>query len=222
MGTLIDRVGQRFGRLVVVARASTGPASRGRRVKWCCLCDCGNTKVATGHELAAGQTTSCGCYKREVTGERARSHGWTRTPTYGSWGAAKRRCHDPKVAGYARYGARGIFMCDRWRESFAAFLEDMGPRPDGTTLDRIDQTKGYEPGNVRWATTKQQTENRGNMRAHRWRGKWMTRREIAMMEGLPYTSLVKAIKKTRTIQDAVAHVIARRGRTGLQNLRPAT
>lgn len=144
----------------------------------------------------------------------------TRTPTYRSWQAAKERCHNPRNAKYPVYGGVGITMCDRWRYSFDAFFEDMGIRPEGMTLDRQDQTKGYEPGNVQWATSKQQSDNRGNSRAYRWRGMWMTRRDIASEEGIPYTSLGKALRKTNTIQAAVAYVKSRLGRSGIENLRP--
>lgn len=149
-----------------------------------------------------------------------RRHAMSRTPTYRSWQAAKERCHNPNASKYQAYGGAGIAMCERWRNSFDAFFEDMGERPAGMTLDRIDHTKGYEPGNVRWATAKQQSDNRGNSKAYRWRGQWMTRRDIANAEGIPYTSLGKALRKTTTIQAAVAHVRARLGRSGVENLYP--
>lgn len=141
------------------------------------------------------------------------------TPTYRSWQAAKDRCHNPNNSKYPSYGARGITMCERWRNSFSAFLEDMGERPEGMTLDRIDQCKGYEPGNVRWATLSEQNVNRGSTRLYRWRGSWMTIREIATVENIPFNSLRKVVKNFRTIQDAVAHVKSRKGRSGIENLR---
>lgn len=221
MGQFIDRSGRRYGRLLVVKRVDVGPASQGRRVKWLCLCDCGSEKVATGHELAAGHTRSCGCLQRETVGEMSRTHGQSkRSGAYSSWAAAKARCYNPKHNAYRYYGGAGITMCERWQNSFEAFFEDMGPRPKGMTLDRLDQTKGYEPGNVRWATHKEQSENRGNIRAFRWKGQWMTRKAIAEMERIPYTSLVKAIRKTNTIQAAVQYVRDRLGRKGLDNLYP--
>lgn len=91
----------------------------------------------------------------------ARKHGMHGTPTYGSWRSMKRRCHDPKHKSYPRYGARGVAVCDRWRESFESFLADMGPRPNGKTLDRFPNPNGhYEPGNCRWATPAEQARNR--------------------------------------------------------------
>jgi hypothetical protein len=107
---------------------------------------------------------------REVVEKRAaarRKHGdqsrvdGRRSPTYRSWDGMKQRCLNPKATGYARYGGAGITVCDRWLD-FANFLEDMGARPDGTTLDRIDSARGYEPGNCRWATRSEQNKNRPN------------------------------------------------------------
>lgn len=203
MPQLIDRTGRVYGRLRVVGRFECGPASKGQRTKWVCVCECGAEKIATGHELASGDTTSCGCFQRESTGDRHRRHGMTRTPTYNSWQAAKQRCHDPKAAKYPSYGGRGIKMCNRWRESFDAFLEDMGERPKGMTLDRIDQCKGYEPDNVRWATAQEQSINRGTTQLRRWRGGWMTTRQISEVEGVSFNSLRKYVRSYRTIQDAV-------------------
>jgi len=220
MGKFIDRTGQRYGRLVVLRRADELPASNGRRVRWLCQCDCGNEKVVTGHALSRAETTSCGCLRKEMTGAKKRTHGMTRTPTYRSWRAAKERCHNPNSSNYPSYGGAGIEMCRRWRDSFETFLADIGERPAGATLDRLDQCKGYEPGNVQWATSVEQSVNRGTTRLYRWRGGWMTTREIAEAEDLSFNSLRKVVGRHRTIQDAVAYVRSRKGRSGIQNLRP--
>lgn len=221
MPKLVDRTGHVYGRLKVLRRLECGPASKGRRTKWVCVCECGTEKIATGHELASGDTTSCGCLRREKTGQKSRRHGLSGTPTYRSWQAAKDRCHNPKSSKYAVYGGAGITMCDKWRNSFDAFLEDMGERPEGHTLDRLDQCKGYEPGNVQWATPAEQSINRGTTKLYRWRASWMTTRQIAEAEGVPFNSLRKVVSKYRTIQDAVAHVRERQGRKGVDNLRAA-
>lgn len=220
MGKFIDRTGIRYGRLLVVRRDGNQPASNGARVRWLCVCDCGQETSVTGHALSRGDTTSCGCLARELSGNLNRTHGLTRTPTYRSWQAAKERCHNPKSSNYPAYGGAGIEMHPKWRTSFESFLEDMGERPHGTTLDRLDQCKGYEPGNVQWATPSEQSVNRGSTRLYRWRAGWMTTREIAEAEDIPFNSLRKVVSKHRTIQDAVAYVRERKGRSGLQNLRP--
>lgn len=143
----------------------------------------------------------------------------TRTPTYRSWQAAKERCHNPQNTKFKAYGGSGITMCDRWRNSFEDFLNDMGERPDGMTLDRQDQCKGYEPGNVKWATPLEQTMNRGTTHLYRWRGGWMTTRQIAEAEEISFNSLRKIVRKHRTIQSAVSHVKERKGRSGIENIR---
>jgi hypothetical protein len=143
-----------------------------------------------------------------VTGEKRRRHGLTKTPTYYSWQAAKSRCENPKNEKFKSYGGAGIHMCEAWRNSFDTFLADMGERPPGKTLDRLDQTKGYEPGNCQWATHAEQSRNRGTTRLYRWRAGWMTVREIAEAEGLVYNTFRKFARSERTIQGAVARAKA--------------
>lgn len=209
MGQFVDRTGLRYGRLTVIERDTTRPpASRGARVHWRCRCDCGNEKTVTGNDLAKGDTTSCGCLRREMVGAINRAHGFTRKPTYRSWQAAKDRCHNPNSSKYAAYGGQGITMCESWCRSFETFLHDMGERPPGKTLDRLDQCRGYEPGNVRWATPQEQIDTRGNMRRYRWRGEFRTLKQVAAMEDIPYTSLTKRLREDALIQRAVAYVKA--------------
>jgi len=156
----------RFGRLVVLERA--GNATRGHGVAWLCRCDCGGETVVVASSLQCGATTSCGCFGRQCARERARlrfiRHGATadgkRSHEYDAWDSAKKRCFNPRHAAYRYYGGRGITMCEEWRSSFEAFLAHIGPCPPGLTLDRIDNNGNYEPGNVRWATWKQQVANR--------------------------------------------------------------
>ena len=151
---LIDVLNQRFGRLVVQQRIVG---------KWRCLCDCGNVKDARGCDLQSGQIRSCGCLHREVCGNLHRSHGhsvnWEHTPTYHSWHAMKQRCLNPNSTHYNRYGGRGITVCNRWKY-FLNFLHDMGERPEGKELSRIDEAQGYEPGNVVWETHLENTQRR--------------------------------------------------------------
>jgi hypothetical protein len=150
-GRTVDEVGNRHGKLVVTERSETTP--RKGVVAWRCVCDCGGEIVALGIALRVGNVRSCGCNRKP--------HGMTGTVVYQAWLAMKARCGNPNGANYANYGARGITICDRWIESFENFLADMGERPGpGHSLDRIDPNGNYEPGNCRWATSKEQYENR--------------------------------------------------------------
>lgn len=133
-------------------------------------------------------------------------HGMTKSPTYNSWDSAKGRCTRPSMANYHKYGGRGIRMCERWASSFEAFLADMGPRPNGTTLDRIDNAKGYEPGNCRWATGAEQSLNQRRARkltqedVDRIRaiGRAKPAREVAAMFGVCH-STVQAVLNGRRL-----------------------
>src|ERR1043165_874637 len=156
---MIDLTQRRFCRLVVLALAPPHPRFNGCAA-WCCLCDCGARVDVSGGYLRNGRTRSCGCLRREVSRKNATSHGRYLTTEHLSWREAKQRCHNPKNTQFHRYGGRGIRMCDEWRRDFLAFLAHMGPKPPGHTLDRINNDGNYEPGNVRWATPKQQANNR--------------------------------------------------------------
>ena len=147
----IDLTGQRFGRLVAVDRAP----KRGRHLCWNCVCDCGNTNVASTCDLRTGNSKSCGCGNKEACS----THGMTGTPEHQAWTGMKQRCTNEKSLAYDNYGGRGIFVCDEWLNSFEKFYEDMGSRTDGMSLDRIDTNDGYYKDNCRWATGSTQIIN---------------------------------------------------------------
>jgi len=166
---LVDITGQHFGRLLVLGVAGRVKAGR---VVWCCLCECGSKIVAYGYNLRTGNTNSCGCYHREVDrkfhlqhGEADRRNGKA-TSEYQIWGAMIQRCDNPNNPAYDHYGGRGIKICQRWRK-YENFIADMGRHPIGLTLDRINNDDGYKPSNCRWATKKQQANNRRKAKPRR-------------------------------------------------------
>lgn len=146
-----DIVGKRFGRLVAVRQGE----KRGRRTVWICRCDCGTESHVSIGNLNNGSTQSCGCLRREMH----TSHGLTDTPTYRSWQAMISRCTRPSTGAFQQYGAKGVTVCQRWHK-FDNFLADMGVRPEGTSIDRIDNERGYELSNCRWSTRSEQNKNR--------------------------------------------------------------
>jgi hypothetical protein len=178
---LIDLTSQRFGRLLVLKEAPPHRKPSGFTCRrYYVRCDCGTEFIVLFSSLRSGETKSCGCLKIEAARERGLQnlvHGHARTtektPEYRSWRNMIDRCENPEATYYDRYGGRGIKVCAEWRNSFAVFLKDVGPRPPGHTLDRIGNDGNYEPGNVRWATQSEQARNRTSNHQVIYRGRTM-------------------------------------------------
>lgn len=152
-----DLVGNRYGRLLVL---SVDKDNQKRDSRWICECSCGTKLSVLAMSLKRGSTKSCGCLRDELAAVRAQTHGQTRSPEYYSWQSMRQRCNKPNHVAYSSYGGRGISVCERWQNSFENFIADLGPRPAGFTLDRINNNDGYTPENTRWATGATQNRNR--------------------------------------------------------------
>lgn len=152
-----DLSGKRFGRLVVV---SFNESVNGNP-KWNCVCDCGNEVVCYSSNLKKkGHTTSCGCYRADKTTEmRTTKGGASKHPLWGVYKQMVERCHKEDSASYYNYGARGIAVCERWLISAVNFYEDLGPCPEGMSLERVDNNLGYSPENCKWETKSRQQFN---------------------------------------------------------------
>lgn len=147
-----EMVGQKFGRLTVVSEA---PRLSAKNVRWNCLCECGGKTIVQGGTLRTGKQKSCGCLQIES----AFKHGQEGTKVYFAWAAIKQRCLNKKCKSYKDYGARGINIFEEWLK-FENFYAAVGDAPDGMSIDRIDNQKGYEPGNIRWTSMEVQNNNR--------------------------------------------------------------
>lgn len=192
MSRVKDLKGKRFGRLIVVEFAGL---DKYRRAMWKCKCDCGKECIKTAKHLLQKSTKSCGCLQSEVTIARSTIHEMSYTKIHQTWSRMKQRCFDLNFIGYENYGGRGITVCDEWRNDFVAFynhvskLEHFGV--EGYSLDRIDVNGNYEPGNVRWATAKEQARNKRTTIFVEYEGETISLQEAAERSGIGYIAMKK-------------------------------
>lgn len=166
-----QRVGDRFGRLVIISSNPERRLKEGKKkLWWLCRCDCGQESFFLATRLRGGRSTSCGCKRLESlkpgNGANAKYSVLTTSPngrrTYASYQSMLARCTDTRSQNFKNYGGRGIVVCDRWRQSYQNFLDDMGLRPAGTTIGRENNNGNYEPENCRWETNAEQSGNKRN------------------------------------------------------------
>jgi hypothetical protein len=160
-----------FGKWTVLGEAKPyerrSNKGHGRQRTALCRCSCGTLRIVAVQTLKGGLSRSCGCVRDAATSRRNVTHGLSNLPEYKTWCGMKDRCHNPKNKFFDIYGGRGIEVCAEWRDDFAAFFAHIGPKPSPRlSVDRIDVDRGYEPGNVRWATASMQSRNRRPFMVH--------------------------------------------------------
>lgn len=201
---IVNRTGNRYGQLTVIGRA---PSYRGN-ARWCCRCDCGLYTIVLGNDLERGKVVSCGC-----KGKRLRwQHGRSMTPEYRAWQGLKQRCLNPKDPAYKHYGGRGITVCEAWKD-FSAFYADMGPRPGPDySLERIDNNRGYEPGNCRWVRMNIQANNKRQNRVVEFQGRSQTLAQWAQEYGIDWHVLRARLDRYGwSIEEALTTPVGERG-----------
>lgn len=215
---LQNLVGRKYNHLTVLEHGGYRQFSKSRESTWKCLCDCGKELIVPQRYLVTDGTKSCGC----IIGKHKRTHGATGTAEYRVWDAMRRRCNDPCDARYPYYGGRGIRVCERWLK-FESFLADMGIRPSADhSLDRYPNNDGnYEPGNCRWATRVQQSNNRRSSRTLTIDGQTKTYAQWERQAGLPPGRIFNRLKigwsPEEVLQPSV-RTTGRRSRTRAQEV----
>ena len=194
-----DRTGQKFGQWTVLA--DTGK-TKGKCSVYLVQCSCGTVREIQIKRLTSGRSKSCGCYRTHWP-DCPRVHGKCGTGAYKSWQGMLNRCRNPNMKCFPRYGGRGIEVCERWH-SFENFLADMGERPQGMTLDRIDHNGNYEPNNCRWATYSQQNRNKSDSVWIFFSGDIRTLDDISSITGVPRGTIEARMKRRFNIYEAVS------------------
>jgi hypothetical protein len=169
-----------------------------------CRCLCGTVRTIPVHTLKRGDSNHCGCMMGQITATRNTTHGMSYTPEHRCWAKLKERCLNPNGKDWPNYGGRGITVCERWRESFEAFYADMGPRPEGHSIDRIDHDGNYEPDNCRWATDREQAQNKRVTRFVLLNGEEVALREACRRLGLAdrYKAIWQRMKRGQSFEEA--------------------
>lgn len=200
MALVAEMIGRKFGRWSVISRSDVRTPED---TKWNCLCECGQLGAVAGKSLRVGNSQSCGCLALERRSANATTHGKSKTSEYKSWLKMRERCLDPECPAYPDYGARGIRICDRWLDP-TNFLDDMGPKPTrGHTLERKDNSKGYQPDNCKWADRFEQANNKRNNRLITVNGASKTAPQWARLSGLSAKTIEARLKYGWTEEDAV-------------------
>lgn len=216
MSRKLDLSGQQFGRLSVSEEADPPFAESKPNTWWRCECDCGKVTVVRTISLRAGDTRSCGCLSDEVRRSTASkacriTHGQTKTREYRIWQGMLQRCTNPNCEEYPIYGGRGIIVCPAWSESFEAFISHMGLRPSPRhSIERLDTNGNYEPGNCRWATPKEQSNNRRDTHYVVFKGERMPIALLADRHSIRQETLRGRLRRGWSLEDAVLEPVKTR------------
>lgn len=187
----LELAGQKHNKLTVLEKVGRNEIG----VLWSCTCECGNVVVVAATHIKRGRVKSCGCLKVEF-GRNKATHRDTKSKEYTTWCAIKKRCLNPNDSAYKNYGGRGITICDRWRDSYEDFLSDVGRAPSKHySIDRIDNSGNYEPGNVKWSTMLEQSLNRRNTKYLTYNGTTKTVRECSEATGIPAPTIYNRLRR---------------------------
>ena len=186
-----DLVGQTFGELTVIKKSG----HKGKNITWECKCNCGNLCIVSGGHLRSGHTKSCGCIRAETLKKMSTKHGKYHNRLHDTWGNMKKRCYNPKYYEFDDYGGRGITVCDEWKNDFQVFYDwamSHGYRDD-LTIERSDVDGSYSPDNCKWATKKEQANNKRNNIKITYKGKTQNLKQLTDELGLNYKKIWKRI-----------------------------
>ena len=198
-----DLTRKKFGRLTVIKRLNNHISPKGKQYsKWQCKCDCGNIVDVLGRNLNNGNTQSCGCFAKELSKKAMTKHGQRNARIYNIWSAIKDRCYNENNKEYHLYGGRGITVCAEWLHDFQAFYDwaMSNGYADDLTIDRIDNDKGYSPFNCKWATRKEQNNNKRSNNLITFNGKTQTIAQWADEKKMKYSTLNSRINRGWSIE----------------------
>ena len=195
-----ELTGQKFGRLTVKEKLG----SRNQKTVWLCACECGQATEVVTNKLTSGHTKSCGCYRNEF----GVVHGMINHSACNTWKSMMARCYNENHMYYSYYGGKGITVCDEWHD-FDTFCKDMGERPEGCSLDRIDGGLGYSLSNCRWATAKEQANNRSNNTIIEAFGKSLTLSQWADELDCSNEVVSQRIRNGWSVEDAVSRPVGK-------------
>ena len=214
MSDIIDLTGKKIGRLTIVSRAENSSSGHTR---WNCVCECGNALIVVSQSLRTGRTKTCGCRDQSV-------HGCSSTRLYNVWRGMKQRCSYERGKTYKDYGARGISVCDEWKNDFTAFRDwalENGYNQDapygGCTLDRINVDGNYEPSNCRWISMKEQSSNKTNNRLISSKGEKKPISEWEREKGIQPITIWSRLNLGWSEEDAINTPVKTRNKKGIEN-----